>query len=65
MQVEGNVVSFDMQGVLNRPYIPDGMDVINYTILAGNTLVMAFYYEQKKIKKLFFPEAIEEPKKLL
>ena len=53
-----------MQSVLNRPYIPDGMDVVNYTILAGNTCVLAFYYDQKKIKKFFFPEAQDEPQKI-
>ena len=57
MQVEGNNVSFDFYDVLNRAYVPDGMEVISYKILAGNTVTLAFYYEQKSIKKLFFPEA--------
>jgi hypothetical protein len=33
------------------------MSVINYNVLAGNTVTMAFFYEQKSIKKLFFEEA--------
>jgi hypothetical protein len=57
MQVEGNNISFDFHDVLNRPYVPDGMEVISYKILAGNTVTLCFYYEQKSIKKLFFPEA--------
>ena len=65
MQVEGYVISFDVEGVLNRPFIADGMDVINYKVLAGNSVVMCFYYEQKKIKKFFFPEALDEPKMML
>lgn len=57
MQVDANSISFNVNDVLNRPFIPDGMDVINYTILAGNTVTMCFYHEQKSIKKLFFDEA--------
>ena len=65
LQVDANLVSFDIAGLLNRPFIPDGMDVMNYTVLAGSNVVMCFYYEQKKIKKLFFPEAQDEPQKLM
>jgi hypothetical protein len=57
MQVEGNNISFAFYDVLNKPLIPDGMTVVNYNILAGNTVTMAFFYEQKSIKKLFFEEA--------
>jgi hypothetical protein len=57
MQVEGNNISFSFLDVLHKPFIPDGMSVINYTVLAGNTVTMAFFYEQKSIKKLFFEEA--------
>ena len=57
MQVDANTISFNINDVLNRPLIPDGMDVINYKILAGNTVTMCFYHEQKSIKKLFFDEA--------
>jgi hypothetical protein len=57
MQVDGNQISFYISDVLNRPFMPDGMDVINYTILAGNTVTICFYHEQKSIKKLFYEEA--------
>lgn len=61
MQVEGNNISFNVNDVLGRCYIPDGMEVINYTILAGNTVTVCFWYEQKSIKKLFFEEARKNP----
>ena len=57
MQVQSTVVNFDIIGSINRPFIPDGMDVINYTILAGNTVTLAFYFKQIQLKRLFFPEA--------
>jgi hypothetical protein len=57
MQVEGNNISFSFLDTFERAYIPDGMSIINYNILAGNTVTMAFFYEQKSIKKLFFEEA--------
>ena len=57
MQVEGNNISFDFYDTMHKPYVPDGMETITYNILAGNTVTMAFFYEQKSIKKLFFPEA--------
>lgn len=62
MQVDGNNVSFDFHDVLDKPYVPDGMETITYNILAGNTVTMGFYYEQKSIKKLFFPEVRKLPK---
>ena len=62
MQVEGNNISFFFEDILNRCYIPDGMEVINYTVLAGNTVTICFWYEQKSIKKLFFEEARVNPK---
>lgn len=57
LQVANNIVAFNMSKSLNRPYIPDGMDVINYTVLAGNTVTMAFFYEQISLKKVFYEEA--------
>lgn len=57
MQVEGNTISFDISRTINRAFIPDGMDVIGYRVLAGNTVTMCFYYEQKSLKKLMYPEA--------
>lgn len=64
MQVFQNTIYFDIMKSLNRPFIPDGMDVIQYKILAGNTVTMCFYYKQISLKRVFFKEA-KESKKLL
>jgi hypothetical protein len=42
---------------LGRAYIPDGMDVIQYKILAGNSVVFGFYYKQVSLKRFFYTEA--------
>jgi len=57
MQVSANVVFFDIMQMLNRPYIPDGMDTIQYTILPNMSVVMAFFFEQKSLKKAFYKVA--------
>lgn len=57
MQFQSTVINFDIIGTLNRPFIPDGMDVINYTVLAGNTVTFCFYYDQKILKKYLWEEA--------
>jgi hypothetical protein len=57
MQVQNDMVIFDIMKNLNRPFIPDGMDVVNYTVLAGNTVTMCFYYKQISLKRVFFEEA--------
>jgi hypothetical protein len=57
MQVANDIVFFDIKEGLNRPYIPDGMDIIEYTILAGMTVTIAFFYKQHSLKKFFFKEA--------
>ena len=57
MQVFGYVVNFEIMKTLNRPFIPDGMDVIKYKVLAGMTVTMGFYYRQKSLKKFFYKEA--------
>ena len=64
MQVFDYVVNYDLMGTLNRPFIPDGMDVINYKVLAGMTVTMCFYYKQVSLKKFFFEEA-RNSKKLM
>ena len=65
MQVQGDVTFFDISQKLNRPYIPDGMDTIQYTVLPNMSVIMAFFYYQKSIKKAFFEEArIENQMKL-
>ncbi len=55
-QFQNNIVAFSYIKELSRPYIPDGMDVLRYTVLAGCTVSIAFYYEQKKLKKYFYKE---------
>tara|TARA_R110002074_G_scaffold116180_4_gene247376 strand:+ start:16317 stop:17504 length:1188 start_codon:yes stop_codon:yes gene_type:complete len=57
MQVASDIVFFDMNQALNRPFIPDGMDIIKYKILAGMTITMAFFYEQVSLKKVFYKQA--------
>lgn len=57
MQVFNNVIAFDLHESLNRPFIPDGMDVINYTIYAGVKATLVFFYEQVHIKDLYYEEA--------
>ncbi len=57
MQYQSTVVNFDILSGLGRMYIPDGMDVASYTVLAGNTVTLCFYYKQKHIKELLWPEA--------
>ncbi len=63
MQVAKDIVFFDLS-TLNRPFIPNGMDVIQYKVLAGNTVTFAFFYRQADIRKLFYDEA-KKSKKLL
>lgn len=57
MQVFNNVIAFDLHESLNRPFIPDGLDVINYTIYAGVKATLVFFYEQIHIKDVYYDEA--------
>lgn len=57
MQTFNNVIAFDLHESLNRPFIPDGMDVINYTIYAGIKATLVFFYEQIHIKDVYYDEA--------
>ncbi len=52
LQVQNDVVFFDITEKLNRPFIPDGMDVVKYTILPNMSVVMGFFYYQIKIKNV-------------
>lgn len=63
MQVAQDIVFFNLQ-TLNRPFIPNGMDVIKYKVLAGNTCTFAFFYRQKDLRRFFYEEA-RNSKKLL
>lgn len=57
MQVSADIVFFDIMKMLNRPFIPDGMDTIEYTVLPNMSVVMAFFFEQKSLKKAFYKVA--------
>jgi hypothetical protein len=57
MQVQKDIVYFDIVTGINRPYIPDGMDIIKYVVRAGMTVTFAFYYTQVSLKKFFYKEA--------
>lgn len=57
MQFANDIIFFDMQESLNRPFIPNGMDFISYKVLAGMTVTMAFFYKQVDLKKVFYEEA--------
>jgi len=59
-QQQGDTVLFDIMGELNRVFIPDGMDIIQYKVLANTTVTFCFYYKQISLKKHFFPEAREK-----
>ncbi len=56
-QFQNGIVLFDIIGQLNRAFIPDGMDVVQYKVLAGMSVTFCFYYKQKSLKKFFFKEA--------
>ena len=64
MQVFGDIVNFDITKALNRVFIPDGMDIMKYKVLAGHTVTMAFFYKQVSLKRVLFSEARND-KKLL
>lgn len=64
MQVQGNLVVFNIMQQLARPYVPDAMDVIQYKVLAGNSIAMAFFFKRVSLKRLFFEE-VKNNKKLI
>ena len=56
-QPNKQIIYWDILETLNRVFIPDGMDIIEYKVLAGNTVTFGFYYKQFSLKKFFFKEA--------
>jgi len=58
-QFQNNTISFDIMGRLNRPFIPDGMDVCTYKVLPGMSVTFGFWYKQVSLKKFFYKEARE------
>lgn len=64
-QIEKNNINiYNFQKVINRPYVADGMDVIQYKVLAGNTVTMCFYSKQILLKKILYKEA-QQSKELI
>lgn len=59
-QQQTDIILFDIIGELNRVFIPDGMDIIQYTVLPNNTVTFCFYYKQISLKKQFFEAAREK-----
>lgn len=56
-QNQNRIVYWNILETLGRAYIPDGMDVIQYKVLAGNSVVFGFYYKQVSLKRFFWKEA--------
>jgi hypothetical protein len=56
-QKQNKIIYWDIIGTLGRVFIPDGMDVISYKVLAGNIVTFGFYYKQVSLKRFFFKEA--------
>lgn len=50
------ILYWDIQKTLGHVYCPDGMDVIEYKILAGMRVTFCFYYKQVSLKKFFWKE---------
>jgi len=55
-QFQKNILNFNLEEALNRPYVPDGMDVMKYTVYAGCSVTIVFYYEQIMLKKYFYKD---------
>jgi membrane-associated protein len=55
-QTQDYILYWDIQKTLGRVFVPDGMDIISYKILAGMTVIFGFYYKQVQIKKVFWEE---------
>jgi hypothetical protein len=50
------ILYWDIQKTLGHVFCPDGMDVIEYRILAGMRVTFCFYYKQVSLKKFFWQE---------
>jgi len=57
LQVLNEIIYFNINDTINRCFIPDGMDVIAYKVLAGMTVTLCFWYKQVELKKFFYKEA--------
>ena len=59
MQVANDIIYFNVHDAINRAFVPDGMDVIQYKVLAGMSVTICFWYKQTSLKKVFYKEARE------
>ncbi len=64
-KIRDSINFFEFHKKLNRPFIADGMDVIEYRVLAGMTVTLVFFCRQKLIKHLLYPEETAGNKILL
>lgn len=55
-QTQDDLVYWDIEQTLGRLFVPDGMDIMEYTILSGMQVIFGFYYKQISLKKVFIPE---------
>ena len=55
-QNQKQIIYWDIQKTLGKLYCPDGMDIMQYTVLRGMSVVFGFYYKQIQLKKVFIPE---------
>jgi hypothetical protein len=56
LQPQKQIIYWDIYKTLGRLYCPDGMDIMEYTVLRGMTVVFGFYYKQIQLKKVLIPE---------
>jgi hypothetical protein len=55
-QNQNDIVYWDIHKTLGRLFTPDGMDIMQYTVLSGMSVIFGFYYKQLSLKKVFIPE---------
>ena len=56
LQPQKQIIYWDIEKTLGRLFCPDGMDIMQYTVLRGMNVVFGFYYKQIQLKKVFIPE---------
>ena len=56
-QQQNQILYWDIEKTLGRVFIPDGMDILKYKVLAGMTVIFGFYFKQIQLKKVFYKEA--------
>jgi len=63
-QFQKNIVTFDIVESINRPFFPNGTDTCKYTIYAGTTASLCFFYKQHTLIEQFFKLAYTKRKDL-